>query len=406
MAKGVIRNVKLNQSCRLDKLHGTNIEKEDMIELTMRKGRLIYKPRLLAITLIVIIALGMFLQSLDWGSSLISVAPLSFIPDAFADHGEEIILSLNDTSFAQKSPEEENQVKVVVNYATQDPMAVHDLVKGVMKVYSPNGTLLKTSSSPTPFQVSTSGKAELSTTLSDNSQDSVTAKIVFTNPIKTETVSNELLVKMDLIKGIPPSTPDEKQIETEAAQNKKPVATALTQKENEEVSGQGRRVPSQDEESQAEEQQPITPQAITPQPIRPTGPLFPGAPHTFTSETANSSVIEICGDGLDNDADALIDLRDGDCLVMASPSTQAPQEKQLTAASTEVCDDTLDNDLDAKIDSEDEECVSIPPLNQQLKSSSQEGQESENSNNNDDNNEEEPASDEEDKDDKDDENDD
>ena len=30
-------------------------------------------------------------------------------------------------------------------------MLFHDLVKGVMKVYSPDGTLLKTISSPTPF---------------------------------------------------------------------------------------------------------------------------------------------------------------------------------------------------------------------------------------------------------------
>jgi len=353
-----------------------------MVELTIRKGALIYKPQLLAITLIVIIALGLFLQGLDWGSSLISVSPLSFIPDAFADHGKEIILSLNDTSFAQKSPEEENQVKVIVNYATQDPMAVHDLVKGVMKVYSANGTLLKTSSSPTPFPVSTSGKAQLATTLTDNSHDSVTAKIVFTNPIKTETVSNELLVKIDLTRGIPPAASDEKQIETEAVQNKKPVSTTPTQKENDAVSEQGRLVPSQDEEQQP----------ITQQPITPTGPLFPGAPHTFTSETANPSVIEICGDGLDNDADALTDFKDGDCLVMASPSTQPSQKEQLTtAASAEVCDDTLDNDLDAKIDSEDEECISIDHLNQQLKSSSQEGQESENSNN-----EEQPQSDEDD----------
>jgi hypothetical protein len=356
-----------------------------MVGLTIRERGLIYKPQLLAITLITIIVLGLFLQSLDWGSSLISISSLSFIADAFADHGEEIILSLNDTSFAQKSPEEENQVKVIVNYATQDPMAVHDLVKGVMKVYSSNGTLLKTSSSPTPFPVSTSGRAQLATTLTDNSQDSVTAKIVFTNPIKTETVSNELLVKIDLAKGIPAATPDEKQIETEAVQNKKPVATALTQKENEAVPEQGRLVPSQDEGQQP----------ITQQPINPTGPLFPGAPHTFTSETANPSIIEICGDGLDNDADALTDFKDGDCLVKSSPYTQPSQEGHLTAAaSAEVCDDTLDNDLDAKIDSEDEECTSVAPLNQQLKSSSQEGHESENGNN--DNNEEQLASDEED----------
>src|SRR5215216_3639961 len=290
-----------------------------MVGLTIRERGLIYKPQLLAIALIVIIALGLFLQSLDWGSSLISISSLSFIPDVFADHGEEIILSLNDTSFAQKLPEGENQVKVIVNYATQDPMAVNDLVKGVMKVYSPNGTLLKTSSSPTPFPVSISGKSQLATTLTDNSQDSVTAKIMFTNPIRTETVSNELLVKTDLVKGITPASPDEKQIETQAVQDEKRVVTPPIPAGNEEVTEQPPVV-----QPQEEQQQPITP----------TGPLFPGAPQTFTSESATPS--------------------------------QLSQEEQLTAsaASVEVRDDTMDNDLDAKIASEDEECISTAPLNQ------------------------------------------
>ena len=318
--------------------------------LTIPKERLIYKPQVLAVTLSLVIGLGLLLQSLDLDSFLHNISPLSFISNAFADHGEEIVLSLNDTSFAQKSPEERNQVKVIVNYATQDPMAVHDLVKGVMKVYSPNGTLLKTSSSPTPFPVSTSGNAQLATTLTDNSQDSVTAKIIFTNPIRTETVSNELLVKIDLVKGITPASPDEKQIETQAVQDEKRVVTPPIPAGNEEVTEQPPVVQPQ------EEQQPITP----------TGPLFPGAPHTFTSESATPS--------------------------------QLSQKEQLTAsaASVEVCDDTLDNDLDAKIDSEDEECISTAHLNQQLESNSQEGQESENSNN-----EEQPQSDERDEDDED-----
>jgi hypothetical protein len=347
-----------------------------MVMLIILKERLIYKPQVLAITLSLVIALGLFLQSLDLDFFLHNISLLSSIPNAFADHGEEIVLSLNDTSFAQKSPEEGNQVKAIVNYATQDPMAVRDLVKGVMKVYSPNGTLLKTSSSPTPFPASTSGIAQLATTLTDNSQDSVTAKIMFTNPIRTEAVSNELLVKIDLVKGIAPASPDENQIKTEAVQDEKPVVTSPIPAEDAEVTEQPPVVPPQ------EEQQPITP----------TGPLFPGAPQTFTSETATPSVREICGDGLDNDADALTDFKDRDCLAITSPSTQLSQEEQLTAAaSVEVCDDALDNDLDAKIDSEDEECISTAPLNQQLESKSQEGQESENSNN-----EEQPQSDEDD----------
>jgi hypothetical protein len=158
-------------------------------------------------------------------------------------------------------------------------------------------------------------------------------------------------VKIDLVKGITPASPDEKQIETQAVQDEKPVVTPSIPAENEEVTEQPPVV-----QPQEEQQQPITP----------TGPLFPGAPQTFTSESATPS--------------------------------QLSQEEQLTAsaASVEVCDDTLDNDLDAKIDSEDEDCISTAHLNQQLESNSQEGQESENSNN-----EEQPQSDEGDEDDED-----
>ena len=282
----------------------------------------------------------------------ITISSPTLVQSVFADHGQEIVLTSKDASFAPvSSGEGGNQVKVVVNYAVHNPMIANDLVKGVMKVYSPDGTLLKTSSSPTPFPISNSyGTATLATTLTDPTIESVTAKIVFTNPIKTETISNELLVKIDLVKGITPASPDEKQIETQAVQDEKRVVTPPIPAGNEEVTEQPTVVQPQ------EEQQPITP----------TGPLFPGAPQTFTSESATTS--------------------------------QLSQKEQLTAsaASVEVCDDTLDNDLDAKIDSEDEECISTAHLNQQLESNSQEGQESENSNN-----EEQPQSDERDEDDED-----
>src|SRR5919112_1890208 len=136
-------------------------------------------------------------------TTTIAISSPHLVQSAFADHGQEIVLTSKDTSFAPVSSDEGgNQVKVVVNYAVHDPMVVNDLVKGVMKVYSPNGTLLKTSSSPTPFPISNSyGTATLATTLTDPTIESVIAKIAFTNPIKTETFSNELPVSVDLIRG-------------------------------------------------------------------------------------------------------------------------------------------------------------------------------------------------------------
>jgi hypothetical protein len=304
-----------------------------MVILRITNVGLIYKPQFLAITLSLVIALGLLLQSLDLPSSLLAVpSSFSFMNNAFAEHGQEIVLSLNDSSFAPIAPDGKNQVKVVVNYATQEPMVVNDLVKGVMKVYSANGTLLKTSSSPTPFAASSSGKLSLTTTLTDNTVDSVTANIVFTNPIRTEIVSNELPVKIDLIRGIVPTSIEEEQ-------------------------------PPQTESAQEE------------QPLAPTVPLLQGAPTLSTETTANSNT-ELCNDGLDNDVDTLIDFEDGDCLAITSSPTP-PLEQQLASATLEVCDDTLDNDLDGKKDLEDEECSATTPIEGQVAPNGREGEEGE-----------------------------
>ena len=314
--------------------------------------------------------------------------------NAFAEHGQEIVLSLNDSSFAPIAPDGKNQVKVVVNYATQEPMVVNDLVKGVMKVYSANGTLLKTSSSPTPFAASSSGKLSLTTTLTDNTIDSVTANIVFTNPIRTEIVSNELPVKLDLIRGIAPTSIEEEQPpQTESAQEEQPIVTppmVTPPIPPEDVIEQ----PPQTESAQ-EEQPIVTPPMVTPpippeevieqppqtetlqeeQPLAPTVPFLQGAP-TMSTETTTNSNIELCNDGLDNDGDTLIDFEDGDCLAITSSPTP-PQEQQLASATLEVCDDTLDNDLDGKKDLEDEECSATTPIEGQVAPNGREGEEGE-----------------------------
>ena len=373
-----------------------------MVILRITNVELIDKPQLLAITLSLVIILGLLLQSLDLPSSLLAVPSFSFMNNAFAEHGQEIVLSLNDSSFAPIAPDGKNQVKVVVNYATQEPMVVHDLVKGVMKVYSANGTLLKTSSSPTPFAASSSGKLSLSTTLTDNTIDSVTAKIVFTNPIRTEIVSNELPVKLDLIRGMAPTSIEEEQPpQTESPQEEQPMVTPPMVTPPipppippEEVIEQPLVTPPIPPK-EVIEQPPQTETLQEEQPLAPTVPFLQGAP-TMSTETTTNSNIELCDDGLDNDGDTLIDFEDGDCPAITSSPTP-PQEQQLASATLEVCDDTLDNDLDGKKDLEDEECSATTPIEGQVAPNGREGEEGE------DNDEEEQQSNEDDDDNEDDE---
>jgi hypothetical protein len=317
------------------------------------------RSQVLALSL-VIVMMTMALTTLTTFSPLL-------VQSAYADHGQEIMLTSKDTSFAPVSSGEGNQVKVVVNYAVHDPVIANDLVKGVMKVYSPDGTLLKTSSSPTPFPITNShGTATFATTLTDPTIENVIAKIVFTNPIKTEIVSNELPVSVSLIKNaaltgepeeraisqVPQESEpkEEEQVPDEPLPEDKLPLTASSEKEEEEQ--QSAKIEDVPVIHQSPQMAPTESQTMTSSYVSPPPP----PPQTMPEP-------EICNDSIDNDVDTLIDMSDTDC----NPSTiQQQQQQQATlqqepviVSSPEICDDDLDNDLDSKIDSSDEECSSI-----------------------------------------------
>ncbi len=68
---------------------------------------------------------------------------------------------------------------------------------------------------------------------------------------------------------------------------------------------------------------------------------------------------EVCGDGIDNDGDTLVDISDEQCSVMTQQQQPILQQEPVVVSSAEICDDNLDNDFDGKVDSRDEECSYI-----------------------------------------------
>jgi hypothetical protein len=212
----------------------------------------------------------------------------------------------------------------------------------------------------------------MATTLTENTIENITANIVFTNPIRTEIVSNELAVKPDFSTGITSASIDDNRETAEAVRGEEP--TALTQTIP--LGGQESRQPAVIQPIPAEaaeitEQLPppqqIAPQEIGPQetqliaPIAPMEPLFQGAPIP-TNNPITSPTREICTDGIDN---TQTDFEDSNCPAVISP-LKPPQQEQLASAILEICDDTLDNDLDGKIDAADEECLSTAPQDRPL----------------------------------------
>jgi hypothetical protein len=294
------------------------------------------------------LALGLIMVTMTMILTVTTTTSISLVPplvqSALADHGQEVVLSEKESSFAPKSSGEEgNQLKVVVNYAIRDPMTVNDLAKAVMKVYSPDGTLVKTSSSPTPFRITDNrGTVTLATTLTDTTVEDIIAKIVFTNPIKTETISNELPVSVDLIKGVTLSEEPQEEKNPQDLSQRDSAQDVPNKPLSEEFDEEASMIQENQQETSTESMPQTTTDDLS-------------IPETSTAPPIITR--EICDDGIDNDGDILIDFSDRDCSSTQHQYQLRQQQEQTMGQTPEVCEDSLDNDLDGKIDNKDEECT-------------------------------------------------
>ena len=95
---------------------------------------------------------------------------------------------------------QDNQVKVLLkSLSTADSTGLNNkTINAVMKVYSINGTLLKTSSYPQGFNYNNTESITLATNIADKSIETVTAVIQLTNLEKTQSLSDPLTIKLGL----------------------------------------------------------------------------------------------------------------------------------------------------------------------------------------------------------------
>ena len=106
---------------------------------------------------------------------------------------EKITIGLNSATFGPlTSNPSANQVKLLVDYQTKDLSLVDSTINGVMEVFAPNGSLIKTSSYPNGFTITDAGIIQFATSFADPSLTSVTTNVTLTDLNKTETLSNTL----------------------------------------------------------------------------------------------------------------------------------------------------------------------------------------------------------------------
>jgi hypothetical protein len=186
----------------------TYVTDSKMMKLHLLKHLLFQKTPLLIIAITLTLGLSALLhqQSMTLvffsGYPSAAISELTFLKNALAAHGQEVTLTLHNSSFGSLSSGGGNQVSVFASYELNDDSIAGQTINAVMEVYAPNGTLIRTSSYPNGFVAQSSGGVEgLETTIRDPTLQSVTANVTFRNLDKTAMLSNDLRVDLNIVEG-------------------------------------------------------------------------------------------------------------------------------------------------------------------------------------------------------------
>jgi hypothetical protein len=111
---------------------------------------------------------------------------------------QQIVIRLIDANFIPHPETGNQQVKVLVSYDVSNSSLIGQKTNAVLKVYSTNGSLLKTSSFPSGFTINSTGTTQLLTNIMNNYVRNITTLTTFTNQDKTIVLSNGLRAALDL----------------------------------------------------------------------------------------------------------------------------------------------------------------------------------------------------------------
>ena len=117
---------------------------------------------------------------------------LIFQQPVLANHGKEIVIQFNNGQYLTLPDKNIQQVRLTATYSVEESEWVGQQVGGTMKIYTSNGTLIKTTSIPNGFTAEESGFQQFVTSLPNSSFQSVTAVVAFTDLNMTFPLSNSI----------------------------------------------------------------------------------------------------------------------------------------------------------------------------------------------------------------------
>ena len=117
-----------------------------------------------------------------------------------ANHGKEIILKFNNGQFFVPLGKDIQQVRLTTTYTVSDPDIIDKQISGIMKIYTNNGTLIKTTSIPNGFKADKSGFQQFVTTIPTSPVQSIKAVVIFTELNQSSPLSNSISKSLTLNK--------------------------------------------------------------------------------------------------------------------------------------------------------------------------------------------------------------
>jgi hypothetical protein len=154
------------------------------------KGHFSSQPFQCSFLVVALISIGITGSGLLLSSSASIAYDVSLSSSASGYTGGEIVIKLSSAHFAPLNGTTNYQVKVDVNYSVSDPALIGQKINAIMKVYSSNGSLLKTTSFPAGFTANNTGMTQLLTNIPISTAQNITTETVFTDVNKTSLLSN------------------------------------------------------------------------------------------------------------------------------------------------------------------------------------------------------------------------
>ncbi len=122
---------------------------------------------------------------------------MSSSTDATTSSKDKVTIDLTSAEFAPLTYSENNQLKIIINYQTNDPLLINSPMAGTMKVYDSDDNIIKTSKITNGYVLGQSGPMQFATSFTDKTIKDVKAEVYMTDTMGNK-ISNTLTTDASL----------------------------------------------------------------------------------------------------------------------------------------------------------------------------------------------------------------